>query len=79
MPGDWMGLSEITVVGDRLAVIERDKLNGPAATVKRIYTVPLPSAAAATGPLTVLPKTLAVDVLPRCAPPTGGRRRSWRV
>ncbi|PYC65791.1 alkaline phosphatase [Micromonospora arborensis] len=63
VPGDWMGLSEITVVGDRLAVIERDKLNGPAATVKRIYTVPLPGAAA-TGPLTVLPKTLAVDVLP---------------
>ncbi|MET8549151.1 hypothetical protein ABZ356_08320 [Micromonospora zamorensis] len=24
----------------RLAVIERDKLNGPAATVERIYTVP---------------------------------------
>ncbi|MEV4117835.1 esterase-like activity of phytase family protein [Micromonospora sp. NPDC049645] len=63
VPGDWMGLSEITVVGDRLAVIERDKLNGPVATVKRIYTVPLPGAAA-TGPLTVLPKTLAVDVLP---------------
>ncbi|MEU8179931.1 esterase-like activity of phytase family protein [Micromonospora sp. NPDC049044] len=63
VPGDWMGLSEITVVGDRLAVIERDKLNGPAATVKRIYTVPLPGAAT-TGPLTVLPKTLAVDVLP---------------
>lgn len=63
VPGDWMGLSEITVVGDRLAVIERDKLNGPAAAVKRIYTVPLPGAAA-TGPLTVLPKTLAVDVLP---------------
>ncbi|WP_433117226.1 esterase-like activity of phytase family protein [Micromonospora sp. CA-246542] len=63
VPGDWMGLSEITVVGDRLAVIERDKLNGPAATVKRIYTVPLP-VAATTGPLTVLPKKLAVDVLP---------------
>ncbi|RLP92021.1 esterase-like activity of phytase family protein [Micromonospora sp. BL4] len=63
VPGDWMGLSEITVVGDRLAVIERDKLNGPAAAVKRIYTVPLPGAAA-TGPLKVLPKTLAVDVLP---------------
>ncbi|WP_307798984.1 esterase-like activity of phytase family protein [Micromonospora antibiotica] len=64
VPGDWIGLSEITVVGDRLAVIERDKLNGPAATVKRIYTVPLPTGPAATGPLTVLPKTLAVDVLP---------------
>ncbi|MET8305223.1 esterase-like activity of phytase family protein [Micromonospora sp. NPDC005173] len=64
VPGDWMGLSEITVVGDRLAVIERDKLNGPAATVKRVYTVALPGAAAPAGPLTVLPKTLAVDVLP---------------
>lgn len=62
--GDWIGLSEITVVGDRLAVIERDKLNGPAAALKRVYTVPLPGAAAAPGTLPVLPKTLAVDVLP---------------
>ncbi|WP_255510871.1 esterase-like activity of phytase family protein [Micromonospora sp. WP24] len=62
--GDWIGLSEITVVGDRLAVIERDKLNGPAATLKRVYTVPMPDSAAAPGPLRVLPKTLAVDVLP---------------
>ncbi|MEO3820807.1 esterase-like activity of phytase family protein [Plantactinospora sp. B24E8] len=63
-PGDWIGLSEITVVGDRLAVIERDKLNGPAAKLKRIYTVGLPRTAAAPGPLRVLPKTLAYDVLP---------------
>ncbi|MEE6261957.1 esterase-like activity of phytase family protein [Plantactinospora sonchi] len=63
-PGDWIGLSEITVVGDRLAVIERDKLNGPAATLKRIYTVELPRTPAAPGPLKVLPKTLAHDVLP---------------
>ncbi|MFD5037592.1 esterase-like activity of phytase family protein [Streptomyces sp. NPDC058377] len=63
-PGDWLGLSEITVVGDRLAVIERDKLNGPAARVKRIYTVGLPTSAAPKGALTVLPKTLAHDVLP---------------
>ncbi|GIG92566.1 esterase-like activity of phytase family protein [Plantactinospora endophytica] len=63
-PGDWIGLSEITVVGDRLAVIERDKLNGPAAKLKRIYTVELPRAAAGSGPLRVLPKTLAYDVLP---------------
>ncbi|MFG2539073.1 esterase-like activity of phytase family protein [Streptomyces sp. NPDC048511] len=63
-PGDWLGLSEITVVGDRLAVIERDKLNGPAARVKRIYTVDLPTSAAPEGALTVLPKTLAHDVLP---------------
>ncbi|GAA4975181.1 esterase-like activity of phytase family protein [Streptomyces hyderabadensis] len=63
-PGDWMGLSEITVVGDRLAVIERDKLNGPAASVKRIYTVDLPASAAPDGALPVLPKRLAHDVLP---------------
>ncbi|MEN3614012.1 esterase-like activity of phytase family protein [Plantactinospora sp. ZYX-F-223] len=63
-PGDWIGLSEVTVVGDRLAVIERDKLNGPAAKLKRIYTVELPDAAAGPGPLRVLPKTLAHDVLP---------------
>ncbi|WP_432105137.1 esterase-like activity of phytase family protein [Streptomyces sp. bgisy091] len=63
-PGDWIGLSEITVVGNKLAVIERDKLNGPAARVKRIYTVDLPRTAAAPGALTVLPKTLAHDVLP---------------
>ncbi|MFE3516530.1 esterase-like activity of phytase family protein [Streptomyces sp. NPDC059166] len=63
-PGDWIGLSEITVVGDELAVVERDKLNGPAARVKRIYTVDLPRTAAPQGALTVLPKTLAHDVLP---------------
>ncbi|MFF3753473.1 esterase-like activity of phytase family protein [Streptomyces sp. NPDC002018] len=63
-PGDWIGLSEITVVGDKLAVIERDKLNGPAAKLKRVYTVDLPKSAAPAGALPVLPKKLAHDVLP---------------
>ncbi|MFE7125235.1 esterase-like activity of phytase family protein [Streptomyces sp. NPDC057617] len=63
-PGDWIGLSEITVVGDKLAVIERDKLNGPSARIKRVYTVDLPKSAAPSGPLPVLPKKLAHDVLP---------------
>ncbi|MFD7089130.1 esterase-like activity of phytase family protein [Streptomyces sp. NPDC059896] len=63
-PGDWIGLSEITVVGDKLAVIERDKLNGPSAKVKRVYTVDLPKSAAPSGTLPVLPKKLAHDVLP---------------
>ncbi|WP_046506476.1 esterase-like activity of phytase family protein [Streptomyces odonnellii] len=63
-PGDWIGLSEITAVGDKLAVIERDKLNGPAAKIKRIYTVDLPKSAAPSGSLPVLPKKLAHDVLP---------------
>ncbi|MXG90330.1 esterase-like activity of phytase family protein [Nocardioides flavescens] len=61
--GDWIGLSEITMVdSDTVAVIERDKLNGPAAAVKRVYTVDLPSTA--TGSVTPVTKRLAVDVLP---------------
>lgn len=62
---DWMGLSEITAIdGETLAVIERDKLNGPAAKVKRIYSVRLPAADPAAGTLPVLTKTLVKDVLP---------------
>ncbi len=35
----WVGLSEITALDDgRLAVIERDNQQGPAAAIKRIYT-----------------------------------------
>jgi len=62
---DWMGLSEITVVDDHtLAVIERDKLNGPDAKVKRIYTVQIPATDPAAGTVPTLTKTLAHDVLP---------------
>ncbi|QYF73178.1 esterase-like activity of phytase family protein [Cryobacterium sp. PAMC25264] len=62
---DWMGLSEIVAVDENtLAVIERDKLNGPAAAVKRIYTVTVPSTDPAAGTLPILPKKLAYDVLP---------------
>ncbi|ROS73360.1 esterase-like activity of phytase family protein [Cellulomonas sp. PhB143] len=61
---DWLGLSEITMVdADTVAVIERDKLNGPAAAVKRVYTADLPAGAAA-GAVTPVRKRLAVDVLP---------------
>lgn len=61
--GDWIGLSEITFVDrDTVAVIERDKLNGPAARTKRVYTVDLPDTAA--GSVTPVTKKLAVDVLP---------------
>lgn len=60
---DWMGLSEIVAVdADTLAVVERDKLNGPKARVKRIYTVDVP-AGDPTG-VPVLEKKLAHDVLP---------------
>ena len=61
--GDWIGLSEITVIDrDTVAVIERDKLMGPAAAVKRIYTVDLPAGSA--DEVTPVTKTLAVDLLP---------------
>ena len=61
---DWMGLSEIVAVDDTtLAVIERDKLNGPNAAIKRIYTVQIPATDPADGTLPILEKTLAYDVL----------------
>ncbi|WP_217184340.1 esterase-like activity of phytase family protein [Streptomyces sp. AC495_CC817] len=67
-PGDWMGLSEITAIDDdTFAIVERDKLNGPAASVKRVTRVDIPSGAKPTAfgqPLTVLEKTTAIDVLP---------------
>lgn len=63
--GDWVGLSEVTVVDrDTLAVIERDKLNGPAASLKAVYTVDLPKRDPRPGTVPVLRKKLAVDVLP---------------
>lgn len=65
--GDWMGLSEIAYVGEdaaggvRLAVIERDKLAGPDARIKRIYEVTV-AADQKAGDL--LAKKLVHDVLP---------------
>lgn len=62
---DWIGLSEIVAVdADTLAVVERDKLNGPDALIKRIYTVRIPDSTPAAGELPVLAKSLALDVLP---------------
>lgn len=63
--GDWIGLSEVTVVDhDTLAVIERDKRNGPDAQVKRVYAVDLPAVDPAPGTVGTLTKDLAHDVLP---------------
>lgn len=64
--GDWIGLSEIVAVDQHtLAVIERDKLNGPDAAIKRIYTVEVPLAVpAAATEVVPLRKELALDVLP---------------
>ena len=71
-----MGLSEVTAVdGDTLAVVERDKLNGPSARVKRVYTVDVSSGAQGLtgldGDLPVLGKKLAIDVLPALKAPNG--------
>ncbi|WP_293789916.1 esterase-like activity of phytase family protein [uncultured Corynebacterium sp.] len=71
--GDWMGLSEITALDDKhLLVIERDKLNGPDAKIKRVMKVTLPeggaegaAAGANGGALPMVKKELAVDVLPK--------------
>ena len=49
---------------DTLAVIERDKLNGPAAKLKAVYTVDLPKHDPRPGTVPVLRKQLAIDVLP---------------
>ncbi len=67
--GDWMGLSEITVIDDKtVAVIERDKLNGPNAKVKRVVKVTLPDVpdadAGGVPPAQPATKADAVDVLP---------------
>jgi DNA-binding beta-propeller fold protein YncE len=63
--GDWVGLSEVTVVDDdTLAVIERDKLNGPDAALKAVYTVDLPKRDPHPGTVSMLDKELAIDVLP---------------
>ncbi|WP_340539665.1 esterase-like activity of phytase family protein [Nocardioides sp. GXZ039] len=70
-PGDWIGLSEVTMVdADTVAVVERDKLAGTRARIKRIYTVDLP--AGAPGRLTPVSKRLALDLLPAMA-----ARRGW--
>lgn len=74
--GDWMGLSEITAVDDdTFAVVERDKLNGPAARIKRVYTVDVPPGEdglpGLAGDLPVLEKRLALDVLPALQAPNG--------
>ncbi|MET0819399.1 MAG: esterase-like activity of phytase family protein [Aeromicrobium sp.] len=62
---DWVGLSEITAVdGDTFAVVERDKLNGPNARNKRIYTVDMPATDPTGDELPILTKKLALDVLP---------------
>ncbi|MFJ2620111.1 esterase-like activity of phytase family protein [Glutamicibacter sp. NPDC087344] len=66
--GSWNGLSEITRLSDgSYAVIERDKRIGEDAQLKAIYQFELPETSgtgSADGPVTMVEKKLAVDVLP---------------
>jgi Esterase-like activity of phytase len=67
--GAWMGLSEITAVGDWVYVVERDNQVGQAAAVKRLYRVPASAMQPAElgGPLPVVTKELVHDFLPDLA------------
>ena len=70
----WIGLSEITAIGDdRLVIIERDNQIGEAAKVKRLYSVSLagvtPVAPGTAAP--VVEKTLLRDLLPDLQAPHG--------
>ena len=62
--GSMVGLSElVSLGGNRFAVVERDNLPGPAAAVKRLYTIDLDEAYGPAG-LPLLTKVLARDLLP---------------
>ena len=63
----WVGLSELTLFGDHLYLVERDNLVGEAAVNKKVYRVPvagLEGAAALGGDLPVVEKELVRDLLP---------------
>jgi len=64
--GAWMGLSEITLHGDWVYVVERDNQIAAAATAKKLYRVPAAQMvpAALGGPLPVVKKELVRDLLP---------------
>lgn len=66
--GGWVGLSEITVLGNgKFAIIERDNQAGPDARIKRVYTVDISGITPKTqteGNFPILNKSPAIDVLP---------------
>lgn len=64
--GAWMGLSEITVHGDWVYIVERDNQIAGAAAVKKLYRVPAAQMvpAALGGALPVVTKELVRDLMP---------------
>jgi len=65
----WVGLSEITAVGDTVYIIERDNQIGENAAIKKLYAVP--AAALKPAPLDaelpVVAKTEVIDFIPALA------------
>lgn len=62
----WVGLSDMTVHGDQVYVVERDNQHGLEAVTKKIYSVPLAemTPAALGSELPVVTKTLVRDLIP---------------
>jgi hypothetical protein len=65
----WIGLSEITLKGDWVYIVERDNQVSETARVKKLYRVPAAQMQAAPlgGPLPVVTKELVRDLLPDLA------------
>jgi hypothetical protein len=65
----WMGLSEITVHGDWVYIVERDNQVGAAAATKKIYRVKAADMVPAElgGALPVMTKELVRDLMPDLA------------
>jgi len=62
----WIGLSEITAVGDRVIIIERDNQIAEKATMKKLYAVSMADMKPMKlgGELPLVQKTLVRDLLP---------------
>ncbi|MGB0664428.1 MAG: esterase-like activity of phytase family protein [Pontibacterium sp.] len=62
----WVGLSEITIKGDKAYIVERDNQIGDAAKIKRLYSVNLAEMKAAPlgSELPLVKKTLVHDFIP---------------
>jgi hypothetical protein len=69
----WIGLSEITAVGDRVVIIERDNQIAEKARVKKLYSVAASEMKPAPlgGELPVVRKTQLRDLLPDLKAPQG--------
>lgn len=65
----WIGLSEITLKGDWIYIVERDNQVSETALVKKLYRVPTAQMQPASlgGPLPVVTKELVRDLLPDLA------------